>query len=254
LQFETLSFALSPRGVAEITFNRPERGNALNAGMLGELHMLFGRIAEDEGVRVVTLAGNGKHFCAGADLTDAGRSETAGPAGATLHDVLQTLESFSKPTIAVVHGGAIGAGAAIAACCDIVMAGSGAFFSIPEVRVGIAPVRLAPLLIRAMGHRNFRRYAMTGERIDADEALRIGLVHAVCPGDLLSSAVADVADALLHGAPMAIRQLKSACVSLAPSGSPPASLDQPAGIAKSAEAIEGIAAFREKRKPKWYPQ
>jgi methylglutaconyl-CoA hydratase len=159
-----------------------------------------------------------------------------------------------KPVIAAVHGGAIGGGAAIAACCDVVVASEQAFFSVPEVRVGIAPVRLAPIFIRAMGHRNFRRYGMTGERIDAAEALRIGLAHAVCPAQSLSSTIADIADALLHGAPNAIRQLKAACRALAEPTSSSVVTEERAGLVRSADAIEGIASFKEKRKPKWYPQ
>jgi methylglutaconyl-CoA hydratase len=255
LQLETISFALSPRGIAGITLNRPERRNAFNAAMLAELYLLFGRIAEDEQVRLAVLAGGGKHFCAGADLADTARPAAAAgtPPGPALHDLLASIDRLPKPTIAVVQGGAIGGGAAITACCDIVVASDAAFFSIPEVRVGIAPVRLAPIFIRAMGQRNFRRYGITGERIDAAEAQRIGLAHAVCPAEALSSTVADIADALLHGAPTAIRELKAACAALAVPASPSIPTAEPAGLARSAEAIEGIASFREKRKPKWYP-
>jgi methylglutaconyl-CoA hydratase len=159
------------------------------------------------------LRGSGKHFCAGADLADRTRAESG--AGPTLFDVLEAIDRLPKPTIAAVHGGAIAGGAAIAACCDVVVATDAAFFSIPEVRVGMAPVRLAPIFIRAMGHRNFRRYGISGERMDAAEALRVGLVHQLCTSQQLDAAIADVADALLHGAPGAIRELKSACAGLA---------------------------------------
>jgi len=169
--------------------------------------------------------------------------------------VLAALDRLPKPTVAAVHGGAIGGGAGIAACCDIVVATDAAFFSIPEVRIGMASVRLAPLFIRAMGHRNFRRYGISGERIGADEGLRIGLVHQLCNAQTLDAAIAAIADALLHGAPGAIRELKSACGRLAMPPWPPAKESEPAGhgLAKTPEAIEGIASFREKRKPSWYP-
>jgi methylglutaconyl-CoA hydratase len=150
-----------------------------------------------------------------------------------------------------VHGGAIGGGAAIAACCDIVVATDAAFFSIPEVRIGMAPVRLAPLFIRAMGHRSFRRYGISGERIGAVEAQRIGLVHQLCTAQALDATIADIADALLHGAPGAIRALKAACGPLATPPWPAAGEHR--GLAQTPEAVEGIASFREKRKPSWYP-
>jgi methylglutaconyl-CoA hydratase len=173
-----------------------------------------------------------------------------------LFDVLEAIDRLPKPTIAAVHGGAIGGGAAIAACCNVVVATDAAFFSIPEVRVGMAPLRLAPIFIRAMGHRNFRRYGISGERMDAAEALRVGLVHQLCTPQKLDAVIADVADALLHGAPGAIRELKSACAGLATPPWPAASATEPARreFGKTPESAEGIASFREKRKPSWYPE
>ena len=134
-------------------------------------------------LRVVVLRGSGRHFCTGADL--AARGDEAHGASSpgrrpTLPDVLAALDALPKPTVAVVHGGAVGGGAAFAACCDVVIAADSAFFAIPEVRVGMAPLGVAPFLIRAMGHRSFRRYGLTGERIPAAVALRLGLAHEVC--------------------------------------------------------------------------
>jgi methylglutaconyl-CoA hydratase len=261
LQFETISVAVSPRGIATILLNRPERGNAFNGVMLAELDRAFANLAADDGTRVTLLRGNGKHFCAGADLADrdgrAGPAGTGGGAGSgpSLAGVLEAIDRLPKPTIAVIHGGAIGGGAAIAACCDIVLASEDAFFSIPEVRVGMAPVRLAPLFIRAMGLRNFRRYGISGERISAAEALRIGMAHKLCTSGELDRAIAEIADALLHGAPGAIRDIKLACAGFA---MPPWSADAVTAsatheLARTPEAAEGIASFHEKRKPSWYP-
>jgi methylglutaconyl-CoA hydratase len=254
LEFATISLAMSPRGIATIVLNRPERGNAFNQKMLAELGVVFAALAADDGVRVVVLRGSGKHFCAGADLADRTRGEAGAPAGPTLFDVLEAVDRLPKPSVAAVHGGAIGGGAAIVACCDVAVATDAAFFSIPEG--GMAPVRLAPVFIRAMGHRNFRRYGISGERIDAAEALRIGLAHRLCTPQTLDAAIADVADALLHGAPGAIRELKSAAADLAMPPWPAASAIEPARHAfeRTPEAVEGIASFREKRKPNWYPE
>jgi methylglutaconyl-CoA hydratase len=266
VRFETIALEQASRGIATIVLNRPDRGNALNRTMLAELAQALDALVRDDTVRLAVLRGAGKHFCAGADLTDRDRADRdradrdrgdpgrTDPPAVTLFDVLAALDGLSKPTIAAVHGGAIGAGAAIAACCDIVVAGDATFFSIPEVRIGMAPVRLAPIFIRAIGHRNFRRYGISGERIAATEALRIGLAHELCPAHALDAMVAEVADAVLHGAPGAIAELKSACAGLAmPPWPRPGERAEP-GAAKSAEAIEGTASFRDKRKPSWYPK
>ena len=255
MHFETISLVMSPRGVATVVLNRPERGNAFNQAMLAELDRALARLAADDGARIAVLRGSGKHFCAGADLADRTGAEAGAPAGPTLPDVLAALDQLPKPTVAAVQGGAIGGGAAIAACCDVVVATDAAFFSIPEVRVGMAPVRLAPVFIRAMGHRNFRRYGISGERIDAAEALRIGMAHRICTPQTLDAVIADIVDALLHGAPGAIRQLKSAAAELAMPPWPVAPTTASAGHepVRTPEAVEGIASFREKRKPSWYP-
>ena len=249
----TLEVEVSPRGIATIVLNRPERSNALDQQILGELMAQFAARAADDRTRLVVLRGNGKHFCAGADLIARGQEQGAAPP-VSLVDVLGALDLLPKPTVAVVHGAAIGGGAAIAACCDIVLAAEGAFFSIPEVRVGMAPLGVAPFLIRAMGHRSFRRYGLSGERIGAAEALRIGLAHDVASPDQLDQKLGEITDALLHGAPGALRELKD---ELEHYGAPPTAAIMARRAthdpSQSAEAREGIASFKEKRKPNWYP-
>src|SRR5262249_37356302 len=158
-----------------------------------------------------------------------------------LRDVLAAIDTLPKPTIAVVHGGAVGGGAGFVACCDVAIASDAAFFSIPEVRVGLAPLGVMGFLIRAMGHRAFRRYGLSGERIAAAEALRIGLVHQVCDAASLDEAVARVADDLLLGAPGALATLKAEA---APFSSPPLPAvlaHRPPHTPRSPEATEGIA-------------
>jgi methylglutaconyl-CoA hydratase len=206
----------------------------------------------------VVLRGNGRHFCTGADLAARGDGAhgaySPGPQ-ATLPDVLAALDALPKPTVALVHGGAVGGGAAFAACCDVVVAVDSAFFAIPEVRVGMAPLGVAPFLVRAMGHRSFRRYGLTGERIAATVALRVGLAHEVCDDAQLEDVLARITNDLLHGAPGAIAELKQAADRFAV---PPLAAIRADGATphqpQSAEAREGIASFREKRKPGWYPQ
>lgn len=256
ITLRTITVEISPRRIATVTLNRPERGNAFDQIMLDELASEFATLGRNDGVRIVVLRGSGRHFCTGADLA-ARTSETSAPATskrATLRDVLLALEALPKPTVAVVHGGAIGGGAAFAACCDVALATEAAFFSIPEVRVGMAPLGVAPFLVRAMGHRNFRRYGLSGERIAPAEAMRVGLVHHVCEAAMLDDTLARITDELLLGAPGAIAELKHATADFA---LPPLSVIEtrpPAHGPRSAEAQEGIASFREKRKPSWYPQ
>jgi methylglutaconyl-CoA hydratase len=251
--FQTITVEVSARRIATVLLNRPERGNAFDQTMLDELGEAFAALATGEEARIVVLRGSGRHFCSGADLV-ARAAAAAAPAHVSLRDVLASLDGLPKPTLAVVHGAAIGGGAAFAACCDAVIAADDAFFSIPEVRVGIPPLGVAPFLVRAIGHRNFRRYGLSGERITAAEALRLGLAHEVCAADALDETLARVADAFLHGAPGAVSALKSAAAHYASPTLSAILAAQTAHDPKTPEALEGIASFREKRKPRWYPQ
>jgi methylglutaconyl-CoA hydratase len=252
---QALSVDVSPRRIATITLNRPDRGNAFDQVMLDELAQQLATFGTDDNVRIVMLRGAGRHFCTGADL--AARTGDPPPTAqppVSLRDVLLALDTLPKPTIAVVHGGAVGGGAGFVACCDVAIATDAAFFSIPEVRVGMPPLGVMPFLVRAMGHRNFRRYGLSGERIKAAEALRLGLVHELCDAASLEETVARIADELLHGAPGAIATLKEASAPFASPPLPAILVHRAPHNPKSPEAIEGIASFREKRKPSWYPQ
>jgi methylglutaconyl-CoA hydratase len=256
--FQTITVQVSARRSATVLRNRPERGNAFDQIMLDELGQAFATLADGAEARIVVLRGSGRHFCTGADLAARAASAPAHPpATATVHsslrEVLAALDALPKPTLAVVHGAAVGGGAAFAACCDVVIAAGDAFFSIPEVRVGMPPLGVAPFLVRAIGHRNFRRYGLSGEKIAAAEALRLGLAHEVCAADALEETLARIADALLLGAPGAIGTLKNAAAQYAWPTLSTILAVQPAHDPKTPEALEGIASFREKRKPSWYP-
>ena len=254
MTLKTISVDLSPRRIATVLLNRPDRGNAFDQTMLDEVASQLARLAADDRARVVVLRGSGRHFCTGADLVSRADGDAATGPHATLPDVLAALDGLPKPTVAVVHGGAVGGGTAFAACCDIVIATDAAFFSIPEVRVGMAPLGVAPFLIRAMGHRGFRRYALSGERISPAVALRLGLAHEVCDTAQIDETLAHVTDELLHGAPGAMRELKQASDRYSAPSLASLLADKPAPHGpRSAEAQEGIASFREKRKPNWYP-
>jgi methylglutaconyl-CoA hydratase len=263
VSFQTIAMEVSARRVATVVLNRPERGNAFDQIMLDELGQAFATLAASDEARIVVLRGSGRHFCTGADLATRAADPPAPPppteqsaatAHVSLRDVLARLDTLPKPTLALIHGAAVGGGAAFAACCDVVIAAENAFFSIPEVRVGMPPHGVAPFLVRAIGHRSFRRYGLSGERITAAEALRLGLAHQVCAADALDDTLARIADELLHGAPGAISTLKRAAAQYASPTLATILATQAAHDPQTPEAREGIASFREKRKPSWYPQ
>jgi len=253
--FQTLAVEVSARCIATVLLNRPERGNAFDQAMLDELAEAWAVLAADPQARIVVLRGSGRHFCTGADLAARGAAPAAGAAAhASLREVLTALDTLPKPTMALLHGAAVGGGAAFAACCDVALATEDAFFSIPEIRVGMPPLGVAPFLVRAIGHRAFRRYGLSGERFAAAEALRLGLVHQTCAADALEEVSGRIADELLHGAPGAIATLKRAAAQYASPTLATILETQTPHDSKSPEALEGIASFREKRKPSWYPQ
>lgn len=262
MSLERLILERGARGIATITLNRPDRGNAYDDVMLRELAAQFAALAIDPEVRMVVLRGAGKHFCVGADIAwhrgNQHRHDGAAASGPKLIDILSALDALPKPTIAMLHGAAVGGGLAFAACCDIALAEESAFFSIPEVRIGLVPGPLVPIFLRAMDYRAFRRYGLSGERFSAAEALRLGLVHQVCARDDIEAALARCAEDLLLGAPSAIAALKSIAARLAAPPITDALLREleagAGGMLQTPEAIEGVASFLEKREPSWYPK
>jgi methylglutaconyl-CoA hydratase len=257
VRYQTIAVEVSARRIATLLLSRPERGNAFDQVMLDELGAALAALAGDPNVRLLVLRGSGRHFCTGADVAVA-KADAPGPAGksahASLRDVLAALDALPKPTIAAVHGAAIGGGAAFAACCDVVVAAEGAFFSVPEVRLGMPPLGVAPFLVRAIGYRGFRRYGLSGERMSPTEALRFGLAHEICAAGALEDVVARIADEFLHAAPGAIATLKSAAANYATVGLAAIPAQEVRHDPNAPEAVEGLASFREKRKPQWYPE
>ena len=243
------------RGCATITLNRPDRGNALDPSMLTGLRDILVALRDRAEVRIVVLRGTGRHFCSGMDVS------AAEPAGVPANDVgigpiCLLLDEFPKPVVAVVQGAAIGAGCALVACCDVAIAAKEAIFAIPEVRLGLAPPGLTPFFLRALGHRQLRRYMLSGERMSAERAAELALVHEVCPVDAVETKVSEVVDAFLRGAPHAFAISKAAIAKLNPGpvdeGMLAALETEFVRNAAGPEAQEGKASFREKRHPSWY--
>src|ERR1700754_4896202 len=194
------------RGVATVTLNRPEVNNAYNGAMIDGLLAALDALGGAQGLRAVVLKGNGKHFQAGADLKWIDSVRRSDPkenlrVSRATAEAVQRLNHAPAPTIALVQGGCFGGGTGIVAACDVVVAADNAMFSIAEVRWGLTAAIIIPQLNDAIGVRQVRRYALTGERFDAAEARRIGLVHQVVPLAELAAAGERVVGAILENGP-----------------------------------------------------
>lgn len=247
-------------GVATVWMNRADAHNAFNETLIDELTRAFEALGHDPVVRVVVLAGRGKSFSAGADLEwmkrAAGYSQEENRRDARkLAKMYATIHRLSKPTIARVHGAALGGGVGLTAVCDIAVASSRASFATTEVKLGLIPSVISPYVITAIGRRQAHRYFLTAERFDAEEAQRIGLVHLVCELDELNGKVAGIAETLISSSPMAQAAAKELIFHVADRPIGDALIEDTAQrIAKAratTDAREGIAAFLEKRKAHW---
>src|SRR2546423_6705195 len=186
-------------GIARIFLNRPEKVNALNSRLLETLAAELERLAGDEALRVVVLAGRGKVFCAGADVGELAvlDASTAPAFVGRVHRVCAALRALPVPVVARLHGSVIGAGLEIAAACDLRIAAKGTRFAMPEVKLGIPSVVEAALLPRLMGTGRAAWLRRTGEAINAQRAYEWGLVEALCDEPELDTEVARVVAQLL---------------------------------------------------------
>lgn len=249
--------------VAILTLRRPQTHNAFNAQLIRDLTETLEGLDRDPGVRVVILAGEGKSFCAGADLgwmrEMAGYSRAQNLADARrLAKMLATLNNLSKPTIARVHGPAYGGGVGLVACCDIAVASYDAMFTFSEARLGLTPATISPYVVEAIGARQARRYFLTAERFTAAEAFRIGLVHDLTPADELDSRINEILGLLLVGGPAAQAECKELIRAVAHRPVTPAVMEDTArriaDIRSSPGGKEGVGAFLGKRSPTWIPE
>lgn len=258
-----LNFDLDNKGVATITLNRPDKHNAFDDELIAELDGSLERVENDDTVRVVLLAANGKSFSAGADLNwmrrmaDYSEDENFNDA-MQLANLLERLDGLRKPTLARVQGHAFGGGVGLVACCDIAVAAEPARFCLSEVRLGLMPSIISPFVVRAIGAREARRYFQTAERFDAQEACRIGLVHRAVAAEALGEAVDAIIDNLLQGGPEAQAATKDF---IALNHQSPINKEllrdaarRIANLRASDEGREGVTAFLEKRPPGWRPE
>jgi enoyl-CoA hydratase/carnithine racemase len=240
--------------VCTITLDRPEKRNALTTGMIDAFHAAVAGLAGRADVRVVVVAGAGASFCAGLDLRelsaqrDAGRVQTH-----SLEDALELLERCALPTIAAVQGDAVAGGCELALHCDLRVAADTARFAMPLARIGIAvPVPLTWKLVETIGAAATKEMLFTGEAVDAEGALALGLVNRVVAAADLERAVADLARRIAHNAPLSVRAMKAFVQRAADERRAyhRDDLDQLFHrVQASADAREGLAAQRERRPP-----
>jgi len=260
MSFETLE--VTRGAVARVRMNRPQVFNAFDEAMIGELDLAFTELDIDPEVRVIVLEGAGKAFSAGADLQWMQRASNADLAwnvedARRFADMLHRIHTCPKPTIARVQGHALGGGVGLACVCDIAIAGDDAKFAVSEAKFGILPSVIGPYLTNAVGKRQALRLALTTRRIDASEALSIGLVHQVVPLAELDAAVAVQVQELLIGGPNAQREIKTLLHQLEV-GAVTAEVRELtaqtiARVRGTDEARAGFAAFLAKRPAPWTP-
>lgn len=248
--------------VVRAVMNRPERRNSISTAMGEAWSALIAALREDRAARVLVVGGAGGHFCAGLDLTEvqaplppeqklAAQRERNARTGARFVGISE----LPQVVIAAVEGSCHAGGLGFACCADITLAAASARFAAPEVRRGLVPAQILPWLVRRMGRAAATRMVLEGRVIDSAEAGRVGLVHeVVADAAALEARVAACIADVLEGAPNALAETKlllAALGPLSPEGYAEAGAASFGRTAASAEAAEGIAAFREKRKPAW---
>ncbi|GAB4090302.1 Clp protease/crotonase-like domain-containing protein [Hydrogenophaga soli] len=267
--YSTLTLTARAPGVAQITMNRPAVFNAFDEAMIAELDLAFASLEADAAVRVIVLAGAGKHFSAGADLQWMQRASQAdrewNEADARkFAGMLSRIAQCPKPTVARVQGAALGGGVGLTVACDIAVAADNASFSVSEARFGILPSVIGPYVVNAVGKRQALRLALTATRVGTAEALAMGLVQQVVPTspDLpelteLDAAVDTVVAELLACGPQAQVEIKRLFAQLAVGPVTPDVRDLTARtiarVRGTDEAREGFAAFLAKRPAPWTP-
>lgn len=260
---KNVTISLRNPHVAQINMARPAVFNAFDEAMIAELEAAFAQLAIDASVRVIVLAGDGKHFSAGADLQWMQRASTA-TLEWNLDDarrfagMLARIEACPKPTVARVQGAALGGGVGLVCACDIAIAADNASFSVSEAKFGILPAVIGPYLVNAVGKRQAKRLALGTTRIAAAEALAIGLVQQVVALDALDAALDATIAELLIGGPNAQREIKQLFGQLeaGPITSEIRELTAQtiSRVRGTEEAREGFTAFLTKRPANWISQ
>lgn len=249
-----------PGNVVKLVLARPEVRNAFHGGMIREMLEATSRAVElSPPARVLLVEGDGDVFCAGADIaymkeqsvrTEGENVDEARVMGGMFH----ALASFPSPVVAAVRGAALGGGMGLVACADYVLAEDDALMATSEVRLGIVPGVIGPFLVRKLGPAHAGPLMLSGRRCRARELVRCGLVHETAPKEAFWGALARVLDEFCAAGPEAARRCKALVLALSPlpdSAAMDAAARAIASARASAEGVEGLAAFLEKRQPSW---
>lgn len=260
---EFLRYGMESRHVGVLTLNRPELHNAFGDRMISELICALDELAAKPELRVLLLTSTGKSFSAGADLHWM-RAMAAKNYAENLKDadelalLMQKLNAFPRPVIALVQGAAFGGAVGLVACCDMAIAGPKASFCLSEVKIGLIPAVISPYVVRAIGERASRRYFTTAERFDSETAQQLGLISQRIDADTaeaLRAAAQPLVDAILANSPQAVLAAKQLVAFVADAALTEATIAETsqriAAIRVSAEGQEGLTAFLEKRTPAW---
>jgi len=249
----------SNKGCARVTLNRPDRRNAFDALMVEEICTAFETLGQDRSLRTIVLTGSGPTFCAGADINWLGSGGTvlisrARKDAERLARMFRIIDECPCPVIGRIQGAAFGGGVGLVAACDIVVAAESATFAFSEVRLGMVPGVIAPLLLRKIGDSSLKRFCLTGEVFSASTAKQYNLVHDVVEMNKLDSRTVELAHAVVNLAPEAVRDTKALLRRLYTASDDErwsAGVEANAQARLSAEAQEGFRAFLEKRSPIW---
>lgn len=272
MQFEAIH-AEQTGPALHITLNRPESRNAMSLQMVAELRQALqaaeATVGQPDAVRVVVLRGAGGHFCAGADLKDMagarmramqatqGGGDPIAEVNAAFGELCVAYSRTPLAVVAVLEGTVMGGGFGLACVADVALASETASFRLPETALGVVPAQIAPFLVERLGYSQAKRLAVTGGRLDAAAALRIGMVHAVATTAELPAELDTVLADILACAPGALAATK-ALMAQARLSEPQALVPAAAAIfsraAQGPEGLEGMTAFIQKRKPQWAPQ
>ena len=258
MSYKTLKFDKS-ENIASILFSRPEIHNAFDETVIAEMSEVIDKLAEDSNCRVVIISGEGKSFCAGADLNwmravlEKGYEENLKEAN-ELAELFHKIYCLPIPVIGKINGAAIGGGVGFVALCDIAYASDRAKFSFSEVKIGVVPACISPYVIKKIGEGKARELFITGERMNAQRALEVGLVNKVVEHDKLTEAVNALAKSILSCGPEAVavaKKMVGEVSSMSPEQFKPHTAEIIARLRMSDEAQEGMDAFLNKRKPSW---
>lgn len=257
---DCVTLAVDARGVATLTLNRPQIGNAYDGALLGRFSALLEELAAAPGLRALVIRGAGRHFQCGADIgwmeeVARGPVERARESSLASVTAFRRLNEFPLPCLALVQGACFGGGCGLLCCVDIALAVPEAVFGLTEVRVGVAPTPISTHLVNALGLRQARRYALTGERFDAATACRIGLVHEVVPAPAIEERLDALLVEVLAAAPQAATVTKHSLLRanrLLLTDEETRALAEESWIQRSSEeGKEGLQAYQQKRRPSW---